>query len=242
MKGAVRRLFLFSQKRTGATENVWRAITLHLKTINEEMEIDFPSLKGTFVQLEALSKSQIDVLRRLAYDERIWEFTKTLLLNDSFDAQFDKYITTALDPNGIGMQRSFVIRDAATGEAMGMTRFYHIEPEHKRLKIGYTWYLPKYWGQVHNKECKLLLLQYVFETLGFRRVEFEVAHQNIRSQKAVEKIGGVREGMLRKHTQRPDGEIRHTVVFSIIDDEWPQTKAALQSLIGRGQSAEKSTG
>jgi RimJ/RimL family protein N-acetyltransferase len=122
---------------------------------------------------------------------------------------------------------------------MGMTRFYRIEPEQKRLDIGYTWYTPAYWGKVHNKECKLLLLQYVFEELGFQRVEFEVAHQNIRSQKAVEKIGGVKEGVLRKHGLRSDGSVRHTVVFSIIDDDWPETKRRLKALIEKEKPSEK---
>lgn len=203
------------------------------------MEIDFSLLKGTFVQLEALNGSHIETLRQLARDERIWEFTKTLMVNETFDEQFDGYMATALDPNGTGMQRSFVMRDAQTGEVMGMTRYYKIEPSHKRLDIGYTWYAPKYWGGVHNKECKRLLLQYAFEILGFRRVEFEVAHQNIRSQKAVEKIGGVKEGVLRKHALRPDGEVRHTVVFSIIDDEWPGIKQRLLNTVKAARPAEK---
>lgn len=203
------------------------------------MQIDTTKLHGQHIYLRLLQPEDIPTLRALAHDEGIWEFTKTLLINDTFDEQFDKYISIALNPNGIGLQRSFVMRDATTDEIMGMTRFYHIEPEHKRLKIGYTWYIPKYWGKVHNKECKLLLLQYTFETLGFRRVEFEVAHQNIRSQKAVEKIGGIREGMLRKHTLRPDGEVRHTVIFSIVDDEWPQKKEALQALLKGEKHIEK---
>ena len=199
------------------------------------MQIDFTKLQGGFVRLEEASEKHAAALRALARDERIWEFTKTLLVNETYDEQFDNYMAAALNPAFSGMQRSFVMFDAVTGDLMGMTRFYKIEPEHKRLSVGYTWYTPSYWGKVHNKECKLLLLQYAFETLGFRRVEFEVAHQNVRSQKAVEKIGGIREGMLRKYMLRPDGEIRHTVVFSIVDDEWPEVKERLLALV----SAEK---
>ena len=111
-----------------------------------------------------------------------------------------------------------------------MTRFYDLHPEHKKLAIGYTWYVPAVWGSIHNKECKLLLLNYVFETLGWTRVEFHVAGQNLRSQKAVEKIGGVKEGVLRKHNYR-HGQVRDMVIFSIIDDEWPAKKETLQQLI-----------
>ena len=84
---------------------------------------------------------------------------------------------------------------------------------------------------MHNRECKLLLLQYAFETLKFQRVEFEVAHQNVRSQKAVEKIGGIKEARLRKHGLHADGTIRDTFVYSIIDDEWPEVKTKLLKLI-----------
>ena len=203
------------------------------------MQIDFSRLKGDYIYLEPLAESHIETLRALARDSRIWEFTKTLLVNETYNEQFNKYIATALNPNSFLMQRSFVMRDAQTGEVMGMTRFYKIEPEHCRLSIGYTWYIPAYWGKVHNKECKLLLLQYAFETLAFRRVEFEVAHKNIRSQKAVEKIGGIKEGTLRKYMLQPDGEVRHTVIFSIIDDDWPETKERLFRLIGEAKAAEK---
>jgi RimJ/RimL family protein N-acetyltransferase len=153
------------------------------------------------------------------------------LVNETFDEQFEKYIATAFDERNTGAQHSFVIRDIATGEIIGMTRYYKIEPSQKRVSIGYTWYVPKIWGQVHNKECKFLLLQYAFETLGYQRVEFEVAHQNIRSQKAVEKIGGIKEGMLRKHGLHADGTMRHTFVFSIVDDEWEEVKEKLQRLL-----------
>ena len=195
------------------------------------MQIDVTKLRGQHVYLELLNASHVPTLKILAKDESLWEFTKTLLINETYDEQFDNYINTALDPDGVGMQRSFVIHDAASNTIIGMSRYYRIEPSHKRLDIGYTWYTPAYWGKVHNKECKLLLLQYAFETLKFQRVEFEVAHQNIRSQKAVEKIGGVKEGVLRKHGLRPDGSVRHTVVFSIIDDEWPEKKNHLAALI-----------
>ncbi|MBD0296659.1 MAG: GNAT family N-acetyltransferase, partial [Flavisolibacter sp.] len=99
------------------------------------------------------------------------------------------------------------------------------------------WYIPEVWSKVYNKECKLLLLQYAFETLSFNRVEFHVAHQNIRSQRAVEKIGGVKEGVLRKHGYRADGSLRNTVIYSIINDEWPQKKDHLLGLIAAEEKA-----
>ncbi len=193
--------------------------------------IEVALLKGAHVYLQLLHEEHAARLKVLARDERLWEFTKTLLVNDSFDTQFDAYIAAALDPRNTGAQVSFVIRSVHDNAIIGMTRYYKVEPAQKRLSIGYTWYVPSVWGQVHNKECKLLLLQYAFETLGYQRVEFEVAHQNIRSQKAVEKIGGVKEALLRKHGLHADGTLRHTFVFSIIDDEWPAVKNGLRQYV-----------
>lgn len=200
------------------------------------MQIDITKLKGAHVYLKELQQENIPVLRKLAKDERLWEFTKTLLINDTYDEQFDKYIGVALLPNGegaysVGLQKTFVIFRAEDDKIIGMTRFYGLDEKQKRVDIGYTWYIPEVWGQMHNKECKLLMLQYVFEDLNFSRAGFHVAHQNIRSQKALEKIGAVREGMIRNHCFRGDGSVRHTVLFSIINEEWPEKKKHLLQLI-----------
>jgi N-acetyltransferase len=197
------------------------------------MQIDVNKLSGKHVYLEILKPADIPELAILAKDERIWEFTRTLIVDERFDGLFEKYIAAALDEKNTGMQVSFVMRNPADRSIMGMTRYYKIEPPHKRLSIGFTWYLPQYWGGVQNKECKLLLLQYAFETLGYQRVEFEVAHQNVRSQKAVQKIGGVPEGRLRKHGLHADGTVRDTIVFSITDDEWAGKKGKLLAMVGR---------
>jgi RimJ/RimL family protein N-acetyltransferase len=114
---------------------------------------------------------------------------------------------------------------------IGMTRAYDIDRKVKKITIGHTWYIPAVWGKAHNKECKLLLLQYIFDTLGFARADFKVAGQNIRSQKAVEKIGGVREGSLRRYTLRNDGTPADTVFFSILDEEWPERKKRLREMV-----------
>lgn len=186
-------------------------------------------LRGDHVYLTFATEADREALRPLAKDDRIWEFTKTLMVTDTYDAQFDDYFDAALATVSHG--QAFVIRSATTGDILGMTRIHSYTPNDRWAEIGHTWYLPKIWGQVHNKECKLLLLQFLFEQKGLCRVQFRVAHQNIRSQKAVAKIGGTKEGVLRKHGFRNDGERKDTVVFSIIDDEWPEKKAALQKLI-----------
>ncbi len=200
------------------------------------MDINTHSMRGKHVYLEKLLPQHDNILRQLAKDERIWEFTKAFTINENFDTQFDAYINAAHDKNALNNQQAFVIKKKADDTIIGMTRFYDINPKDKRLAIGYTWYIPEIWGGSHNKECKLLLLQYVFEELGFNRTEFHVAHQNIRSQKAVEKIGGYKEGVLRNHGYRNDGSVKHTVMFSIIKEEWPQKKENLQRLLAANEN------
>jgi RimJ/RimL family protein N-acetyltransferase len=159
-----------------------------------------------------------------------------LLVNDSYDQQFDAYFAFAIDPRGRGEQHAFVIHKNDGDEIIGMTRYYELDERHKRVAIGYTWYIPSVWRLVYNKECKLLMLQYAFEEMRFNRVELTVASQNIRSQKAVEKIGGVKEGVMRKHTYRNDGTQTDTVIFSIINDEWPVKKEKLLQLITESEN------
>jgi RimJ/RimL family protein N-acetyltransferase len=197
--------------------------------------IDINALHGRHVYLVPLLPENKETIRILAKDERLWEFTKTLMINESYDRQFDTYFEEAMRLPELGGQ-ALVIHSVADDSIIGMTRLFHVETKDKRLEIGHTWYIPSVWGKIHNRECKLLLLQYIFENLKFNRVEFRVAHQNIRSQLAVEKIGGLKEGVLRKFTYRNDGSIRHTVVFSIIDDEWPEKKAKLLELIAGSAS------
>ncbi|HVG16955.1 MAG TPA: GNAT family protein [Chitinophagaceae bacterium] len=199
------------------------------------MVIDKSKLRGQYVYLDELREEHIPALKLLARDPRLWEYTKSLLVNETFDSQFERYIQTALTSNGdsifsVGLQKTFVIHNTDSN-IIGMTRYYGLEEKQKRVDIGYTWYIPEVWGKVHNKECKLLLLQYAFEELKLNRVGFHVAHINLRSQKAVEKIGGIKEGVLRKHSYQPDGSIRHTVLYSILDEEWPEVKVRLLKLV-----------
>jgi len=200
------------------------------------MDIDTTKLKGRHVYLEKLTAKHKETLRQLAKDERIWEGNRGLLLDETYDRQFDHYFTTAMDNQAMGGQQAFVMYKTANNEIIGMTRYTNIDEKDRRLEIGYTWYIPAVWGRIYNKECKLLLLQYAFEELHFNRAQFTVASQNIRSQKAVEKIGGVKEGVLRKHGYRNDGTLKDTVIFSVIDDEWPVKKEKLQQLLAESEN------
>ena len=199
------------------------------------MDLDIAKLHGNYVYLECLSPAHREAIRPLAKNEVIWEFNKMLPVDENYDTAYDAYFDGALDKTGLGGQQTFVIRKVQGDSIIGMTRLYEINPKEKTILIGYTWYIPSVWGKVYNKECKLLLLEYIFKDLKFSRAELRVAHQNVRSQKAVEKIGAIKEGVLRKHGYRNDGSIRHTVIYSIIDDEWSQTKEKLLSLIAESK-------
>ena len=200
------------------------------------MNIDISKLRGNYVYLHFLSLEHRDIIRSLATDERIWEFNKMLIIDENFNSSYDEYFHTALDRNALGGQLAFVIKRVTDNSIIGMTRLYEINEKEKTAVVGHTWYIPSLWGKVYNRECKLLILQYVFEEMKFNRAELRVAQQNLRSQKAVEKIGGVKEGVLRKHGYRNDGSIRNTVIYSIIDDEWPDAKEKIHRLIAESKN------
>ncbi|ULH16630.1 GNAT family N-acetyltransferase [Deinococcus sp. KNUC1210] len=113
------------------------------------------------------------------------------------------------------------------GELAGSTRYLNMVPAQRRLEIGSTWLAPQFMRTPANRTFKRLLLAHAFETLGLSRVEIKTDILNTRSQTAIERLGAVREGVLRKHMVRPDGSMRDTVMFSIVDDEWPTVKARL---------------
>src|SRR5687768_12179877 len=124
------------------------------------MKIDTSKLKGEYVYLRELEERDVPQIKSLIKDARLWEFTKTFVINETFDQQFEQYISVALNPNGegifgVGLQKTFVIYKTDDDSIIGMTRFYGLSEKHKRVDIGYTWYVPEVLGKVHNKECKL---------------------------------------------------------------------------------------
>jgi RimJ/RimL family protein N-acetyltransferase len=124
--------------------------------------------------------------------------------------------------------------DAATGEFAGTTSFYQVNPALRTLGIGHTWLGQRWWRTGHNTESKLLMLSYAFETLGAVRVVWHTDIRNTRSQVAIERLGAVREGVLRKHRIRWDGSRRDTVQYAMVDDDWPAAKAALAARLAAG--------
>jgi RimJ/RimL family protein N-acetyltransferase len=130
----------------------------------------------------------------------------------------------------------FVVRDAA-GDIVGSTRFYDLEPTVPRVSIGYTWYAPRVQRTGLNTEAKLLLLTHAFETLGCISVVFETSWFNQRSRAAIARLGAKQDGVLRNHRRHADGSPRDTVIFSILDNEWPAVKRNLLSRLAQHESS-----
>jgi len=185
--------------------------------------ISVPPLAGRWVRLEPLAAEHREPLRAAADDDRIWRFTLVLARGPGFDGWFDD----ALAQRDAGRQFPFAVRRLADGRLVGSTSYLDIMPRHKRVEIGSTWYAPDVWGTRVNPECKLLLLEHAFEVLGVNRVALVTDLLNERSQRAVAKLGAVREGVLRAHMVSQGGRIRDSVVFGITTAEWPQVRAGL---------------
>lgn len=124
--------------------------------------------------------------------------------------------------------------DAGTGEFAGTTSYYDVIPELRTISIGFTWLGRRWWRTGHNTESKLLMLSHAFDTLGAARVVWHTDIHNERSQAAIARLGATREAVLRKHRIRKDGSWRDTVQYSMIDDDWPATKARLTQRLERG--------
>lgn len=182
-----------------------------------------PSLRGTHVALEALRMEHADGLRQALGDG---ELSRLWYTNVPTPEKVDAYIASALDVQAAGRVLPFVVR-AANGRIVGTTRFYGLDPSVPTLTIGYTWFAKDVQRTGVNTETKLLLLTHAFETLGCISVVFETSWFNAASRAAIARLGAKQDGVLRNHRRHADGSPRDTVVFSIIDGEWPAVKRNL---------------
>ena len=198
--------------------------------------IDHPlSIDGEMINLTSLEKEHIIELDKLAKDKRIWEhYTMDGTKSQKFIYAFNE----AIMERGNGTQFPFIIFHKLENRIIGSTRFLDIQEKHLKLEIGWTWLDPNYWGTAINLECKLLLLTFCFETLKTTRVQFKTDENNLRSRKAIEKIGGQFEGILRHDMLRDNGTNRNSASYSIIEKEWENTK---HNLIEQFQNKKKSS-
>lgn len=198
-------------------------------SVSIEMEILPVVLEGGQVRLEPLSADHAEALVSAAADGELWNSTVTSV--PSRETVTD-YIGNALSAQSEGHALPFVIIRKSSGEIVGSTRFFHIERDHRRVEIGYTWLAAGAQRSAVNTEAKLLLLTHAFEVWKCIRVEFFTDVLNQQSRTAIQRLGAREEGVLRNHMIMPNGRYRDSVCFSIIESEWPGVKAGLEDKLG----------
>mgnify|MGYP006172303527 CR=1 FL=1 len=184
-----------------------------------------PTLRGEHVTLEPLRMEHAGGLRAALGDG---ELSRCWYTSVPEPDGVERYIQAALDVQGGGRVLPFAVR-SASGEVVGTTRFYALDPEVPNLCIGYTWYAKHAQRTGLNTEAKRLLLGYAFEALGCIAVSFETSWFNHASRAAIARLGAKQDGVLRNNKRHSDGSPRDTVVFSIIESEWPAVKRHLQA-------------
>jgi RimJ/RimL family protein N-acetyltransferase len=188
------------------------------------------TLKGGHATLEPLDPGHEAALRAAAADGELWRLWYTSVAPPD---QIGDYIARALDMRERLGAMPFAVRQNATGEIVGCTRYFNVDAANRRLEIGHTWYSKRAQRTAVNTECKLLLLTHAFDVLRCIAVEFRTHWFNHASRVAIERLGAKQDGVLRNHQLLPDGSKRDTVVFSIIEGEWPAVRRHLKFLLDR---------
>ncbi|TCP30596.1 RimJ/RimL family protein N-acetyltransferase [Scopulibacillus darangshiensis] len=187
-------------------------------------------LSGEAVKITPMTLDHVSGLFEAGNDQRIWSY---MPMNIKSAKDMDKLVHQALQDKKSGTAFPFAIMDSNSKKLIGSTRFLDISVPNRNLEIGWTWLSPAVWRSKVNTECKYLLLKYCFETLETIRVQIKTDERNTRSQQAIERLGAVKEGILRNHRILADGFYRNTVCYSIIEKEWPAVKARLERHLKR---------
>lgn len=182
------------------------------------------TLEGYGVRLEPMRAEHAPGLEEAVADGELWNLWFTLVPDQG---SAEAYIDQALAMQAAGTSRPFVICLQDSGRVVGSTRFCHIDDENQRVEIGYTWLAKSVQRSFVNAACKQLLLTYAFEDRGAIAVEFRTHWHNRASRRAIERLGAKQDGVLRQHRRHPDGSYRDTVVFSILQSEWPAVRRGL---------------
>lgn len=182
------------------------------------------TLEGRQVRLEPLDERHAEGLARAGADPRIWEFmTRGPIGTPDVARAYVAEMKARADTV------AFATVLVATGDVVGSTTYMDIQPAPRGLEIGRTWLNPAHWRSPANTEAKYLMLRHAFEALGANRVCLKTDARNLRSQRAIERIGAVKEGVLRKHMLAQDGHLRDSVYYAILAAEWPAAKARLEA-------------
>ncbi len=189
-----------------------------------------PLLADARVRLEPLAPAHAPALETAAADGRLWELFYTAV---PAPGEAAAYVDTALRGQAEGRMLAFAVREIASDTIIGSTRYCNIDADLPRLEIGYTWYAAR-WQRTHvNTACKRLLLAHAFEVMDCVAVELRTDVLNRASQRAIERLGAQRDGVLRQHQRRRDGSLRDTVVYSVTAAEWPALRKLLDLRLAR---------
>jgi N-acetyltransferase len=215
-------------------KEVVNALTQHPSDRHFQWPLQKVVLQGYSIRLAPVDHSHLNQLSLWSAEEDIWRYMTFAHLVSKDELQ--AWIDTAIDANERGTEMNFAIIDESSQSAIGTTSFYRVVPEHKRLELGKIWLGAPYRRTHINTAAKYLLLSHAFETLLANRVELNTDARNLRSQRAMERLGAVRDGVLRSHTIMRDGFVRDTMSYSFTINDWPATKIRIQNLLEVGRS------
>ncbi|CAN5909506.1 GNAT family protein [soil metagenome] len=196
--------------------------------------VDAITLSSRGIALVPLALSHEAGLRAAAADGELWKLRVTSVPEPD-DTR--GYIETALQMRESGNRFAFAVTDEASGTVLGSTSYHDILPAVKRVEIGYTWYAKRCQRTHINTTCKLLMLSHAFDLLDCNVVGWRTDNFNHASQRAIERLGARKDGVIRGHAMRRDGTIRDTVMYSLRSGEWPEVKAQLLYLLDKPRSA-----
>jgi N-acetyltransferase len=195
------------------------------------MDVKPVTLTGRVVRLEPLGEQHVPDLALAGQDDEIWRYMPYAPVVSELDMH--AWVAELLTRQSRGTDVPFAVIYLETGRAIGATRYMDIQPANRALEIGGTWYDAAYRRTAVNTEAKRLLLEHAFENLGCVRVQLKTDQRNETSQRAIERLGAVREGVLRNNMIMPDGYLRSSVYYSILAEEWPAVKQRLEAMLNR---------
>ena len=198
-------------------------------------ELQTVSLQGNGLTLEPMTRDHAHGLMQACADGELWKLWFTSVPKPD-EAAVGRYIEQALEGFKAGHMLPWVVRDGASGDVLGTTRYHDVLAAASRVEIGYTWYAQRCQRSHVNTTCKLLLFAHAFETLDCKVVGLRTDNFNFRSQRAIEALGAKKDGVLRHHAPRPDGTVRDTVMYSVLASEWRDVKRHLEFRLERHKS------
>lgn len=178
-------------------------------------------LENNRVKLIPFDDDRVQELQKIVFDDDVWKYMGMYIRAED---DLTNYIRSTLEQKALGNCYPFLIVDKNTDRVAGSTRYGYLNIASEKCEIGWTWYGKKFQGTGLNKACKYALLEFGFTDIGFRRIQFSTDLENIRSQKAIEKLGATREGLFRNNYIDSEGQSRHDVYYSIIREDWGRIK------------------